>query len=643
MRFDPTRCASCGGPPLPVKSLLLSDDGRIARGDPFFFCSHDCFEREFDNRMPDGFSLSKGVSSDMEWQQLSKEYEAANERFEKSPRLYSNEEYQEQLDWCRSHLERMNQRKRDWRAEWERESLKAIATMRAVWHSHHAQMAEEELAKQRSREETERRKAEAKAEAERLAEQAQRDAFNRLVAPRPIPEHLRIHTAIIAKTGWGKTQFIQSLVLAELLKKHPPAMVILDSTGAMVDRIQRLAVFAHELRDRILIIDPAHSPALNMFDMSNPRFNTYSQEQREAVQTDVLDLFNYIFSSKDYDLSGQQGLGFAYAVRLILARKGYTVTHLRHLLEENPPRADWTQSRFADDIRQLDQDSREFFERHFFSESLRATKGAIARRLHSLIAIPTFQRMFTAGSNALDLYSETQEKGSIVLVNTNQQLLGRDGYVLFGRYIVARTFAAMLERAQIAQHERRTTHLIIDEAAPYFDDSFDDLLTQVRQYGLKVTIAFQHLDQLDDKLKNAVAGQTSVKYVGGLSPLDEKRVAAQIRCEPQFITDLAIDSTYPPAWSEWAVHVDGLTKHPMKLKNPFFVLEGQERMTDAEHAALIEWNKSRVSAIARPAHKTEVNNPKILMGAAEAGTSTLTQETVGRQPAPDNSDAGSTW
>jgi len=451
-------------------------------------------------------------------------------------------------------------------------------------------------------------------------------AIKELINPRPIPEHLRIHTAVIAKTGWGKTQLLQQLALSELLKAEPPSMVILDSTGAMVDRIQRLALFAGRLRDRLLIIDPAHSPALNMFDVSSPRFNAYTREQKESVQTDVIGLFNYIFSSKDYDLSGQQGLGFVYAVRLILSREGYTVTDLRRLLEEAP--RSWELSGFADDIRNLDQDAQDFFKFHFYSDSLKATKAGIARRLHALIAIPTFRRMFTAGSNVLDLYTETQERGSIILVNTNQQLLGRDGYLLFGRYVVARVMAAMLERAHIRDHtRRRTTHLIIDEAAPYFDDSFDDLLTQVRQYGLKVTIAFQHLDQLDDKLKNSVAGQTSVKYIGGLSPLDEKRIADQIRCKPEFITNLSLDTQYPPKWSEWAVYVDGLTKHPMKLQLPFFTLEAQPTMTDEQHAALLTRNLARV---APETHKAPEGALHVREGMPPEGDKPTLPQTIGQ-------------
>jgi hypothetical protein len=242
--------------------------------------------------------------------------------------------------------------------------------------------------------------------------------------------------------------------------------------------------------------------------------------------------------------------------------------------------------------------------------------------------------MFTASSNALDLYSETQIKGTIVLVNTNQHLLGEDGYVLFGRYIVARTMAAMFERAQIPDEKnRRTTHLIIDESAPYFDESFDALLTRVRQFGLKVTVAFQHLDQLSDKLRNSVAGQTSIKYIGGLSPIDERRVAAQVRSEPEFIADLAKDNANPPTWSEWAVYVDGLTKRAVNLQFPFFRMERHPTMTPEQHAILLRENLVRVSSVSR-------EPPQAAAPRAAAGPSPPAQDVP---PTRSTSEAGETW
>ena len=431
---------------------------------------------------------------------------------------------------------------------------------------------------------------------------------------------------------------MQSLILQEIEKPEPSSVIVLDSTGAMTDLIQRLAVFNDKLKDRLLIIDPAHSPALNMFDVSNPRLQTYSEEIREDVESELVNLFNYIFSSSKYDLSAQMGMAFSYAIKLVFSMrsKGVTLNTLRKVLEENPKHG-LQGSAFRDDIMAMDANARDFFASHFYASTFGPTKAQIARRIHQLIVIPAFARMFTAASNALDLHADTQERASIILVNTNEAVLKEDSYILFGRYIIARTVAAMLERSTIPENKRRVTHLIIDEAAPYFDETFDTLLTRVGKYKLKVTVAFQHFDQLHDKLRNAVAGQTSVKYIGGLSHTDERRIANEIRCTPEFLSNLERDTSLPPRWADFAVFADGLTKTAVKIRLPFFQLETQPMMTPEQHHALLARNRARVM-------------PKIATASPRPGQHAPVQpaelddnRTKSRPPTPDTPETGSTW
>ena len=243
----------------------------------------------------------------------------------------------------------------------------------------------------------------------------------------------------------------------------------------------------------------------------------------------------------------------------------------------------------------LDEDAQDFFRNHFYSDELKKTRAAIARRLQLMVSIPAFARMFITSRNALDLYGETQDKRSIILVNTNEQLLKEGGYILFGRYIVARTMAAILERASIPREQRTITHLLIDEGSPYMDETFDTLLTRVRQYGLKVTIAFQHFQQLTDKLKNSVAGQTSVKYAGGLSYQDARFLANEMRCEADFLTSLKTDIGIPSKWTQFAVYADNWNdNHPMLVTLPFLTMEREPKMTPDQYAALLARNRQRL-------------------------------------------------
>jgi hypothetical protein len=89
------------------------------------------------------------------------------------------------------------------------------------------------------------------------------------------------HTAIIAGSGWGKTQLLQNIIVADLEQPDPPSIIVIDSTNRIVERLQWLSLFNEHLKDRIVIIDPERSPApaLNMFDINTPRISITSFHQ----------------------------------------------------------------------------------------------------------------------------------------------------------------------------------------------------------------------------------------------------------------------------------------------------------------------------------------------------------------------------
>ena len=654
MHFGPNECTQCGCIRAAYTSseYELPSDGVFARllGYECAFCSDKCIEKALQPYIAERFGFNKDPKNDPDIRGILENYQNAvklidsntlhsvEERAElEEHRAYHYNGLKEALaswieaknyaidaavsqfisQWARdcgaysarqsekSFVERkreIERQQQDEERRRERERLEAKRDQERA--EREAQRLRERYESQQEREERERKRKQEVFEREwdkdyfaALPEHEQfleREAHEQTLIFKPIPDHLRIHTGIVAKTGWGKTQLLQTLILWELKKPDPPSLIVLDSTGQMVELIQRLAVFNDRLRDRILIIDPAHSPSLNMFDLSTPRFETYTREQKEDIQNEIVNLFNYVFSSEDYKLTGQMAIGFAYAVRLILSRPNSTIRDLRRLLEEDCRRCE--QSAFAADIAELDEDAQDFFRNHFYSDELKKTRAAIARRLQLMVSIPAFARMFITSRNALDLYGETQDKRSIILVNTNERLLKEGGYILFGRYIVARTMAAILERASIPREQRTITHLIIDEGSPYMDETFDTLLTRVRQYGLKVTIAFQHFQQLTDKLKNSVAGQTSVKYAGGLSYQDARFLANDMRCEADFLTSLKTDIGIPPKWTQFAVYADNWNdNHPMLVTLPFLTMEREPKMTPDQYAALLARNRQRIA------------------------------------------------
>jgi len=493
-----------------------------------------------------------------------------------------------------------SQRDAELQKEYDAKLKRMIEEDKQSRRQHEQTTREQERKRERAERELQKQLEKIAEQERRLQEEAKKQVeYEALIAPRPVPEAARLeHTVIVAGAGWGKTQLLQSIIAADIQKPDPPCLIILDSTGAMIDTIQRLEIFDGKLRDRILIVDPAYSPSLNMFDFSAERFNAYTQDQKEDVQTDITTLFNYIFDSGEYDLSGQMGTAFAYAVKLIMSRPRSTISDLTKLLEDTSK--SYQTSPFKDDIEHLDHGI-DFFKHHFFSDSLRATRASIARRIHSLLAVPAFRRMFTASMNTLDFYDE-MNKGSIILVNTNVNLLKEDGMALFGRYIIARTLGAAFERAAIPFARRKPTYLIVDEAAPYFDETFEKLFTRARQFKLATVMAFQHLEQASDRLRSAIASSTRVKYAGGLGYSDRRRLAQDMETTPEFIASMKKDTNDPPRWAQFACYVRPDFPTACVMTVPFFQLENMPKMSEQAHQRLVASNKQRLTTT--NAHQT---------------------------------------
>jgi hypothetical protein len=156
--------------------------------------------------------------------------------------------------------------------------------------------------------------------------------------------------------------------------------------------------------------------------------------------------------------------------------------------------------------------------------------------------------------------------------------------------------AAAFERASIPERDRKPTFLFIDEAAPYFDDAFEKLLTRLRQFRVGAVIAFQHLEQTSPKLRSAIAASTSIKYAGRLGHTDRNWMAREMETTPEFIQSQQKDTADPPRWTQFACFALGSTRSAVSLTVPFGTLENEARMTDEQHRDLITHNKARVSS-----------------------------------------------
>lgn len=454
--------------------------------------------------------------------------------------------------------------------------------------------------------------------------------------PFAIPQSVRFeHTHILAGSGHGKTQTLQHLILSDLQGPDSPSLVIIDSQGDMLSKISQLGLF-ETLGDRLIIIDPRdveHPPALNMFDVNLERISRYGAADREQILNGVVELYEYFFGSLlGAELTQKQSLVFRYLARLMIQIPSANLRTMIELMDDLTP--------YKEVIAGLPESSRMFFEKEFTDRQFGETRTQVKRRLYGIIENQTFERMFSAPRNRIDLGSALNE-GKVILVNTAKDFLKSNSSIL-GRYFIALTLQAALERAPVPEDRRRPAFLYIDEASEYFDTNIDNLLIQARKYRLGIVAAHQYLDQLQGGLRASFAANTSIKLVGGVSDRDAHGIASDMRTTPSFI----LEQRRGQSATQFACYVRNVTDTAMSLTVPLGVLEAAPQMPPPAYRRLLDDNRTRVSgSLAPPQLTPPVTRPASSADAAAPARHADPSRGRGNDPkqGPNATDASPEW
>lgn len=444
--------------------------------------------------------------------------------------------------------------------------------------------------------------------------------------PLNIPLETRFeHTHILAAQGHGKTQTLQHLIVRDLTAPDPPSMLIIDSQGQMIEKLQCLDLFDPDhgaLADRLVIIDPKDEipPALNVFDIDQDRLARYGPHMREQVLNCVLELYSYLFGSIRADLTQQQSTVFRAFARLMLVVPNANLTTLYELLVDHKP--------FLPYIHKLSEPSRSFFLNDFILPAFNPTRQQIRRRLFELLDNYTLQRMLSAPQNRLNMF-EALNTGKIVVVNTSKDFFKADQSAFFGRFFIALALQAIEERAGIPERHWHPTLIYIDEAQEYFDDQIAKIITELRKYNCGLVFCHHDLSQLPQGIRSA-ASRCAVQMIGGAIDTDARALAADLRTTAQFILDQTRDPRRPPQFTEYACYVRNQTSHAVSIRVPFYTLEHQPTMDAHAHWTVRRRNREAIGILPELPAPSRSSPP--------ADSSTTVPESTLREPSARRHD-----
>lgn len=129
----------------------------------------------------------------------------------------------------------------------------------------------------------------------------------------------------------------------------------------------------------------------------------------------------------------------------------------------------------------------------------------VQNKLGALLADPMLYRTLVTPASDVHFRS-IMDAGVILLVNLSIGRIGTDSSNTLGSLLVSTLGLAALSRAEDAATSRRPFFLHIDEFHSFATLSFVNLMSELRKFGVGLSLIHQHLHQLDPEVRHAVLG-----------------------------------------------------------------------------------------------------------------------------------------
>lgn len=305
------------------------------------------------------------------------------------------------------------------------------------------------------------------------------------------------HLAVTGPTGTGKTNLLTQICVSDLHAGH--GLVVIDPKGELV---QRVAERLPESRlDQVILLDPS--------DATRPvGYNPLrASSNRELVVEQVLGVMRTIWRANWGPRTDEILRACLYTLTAV---DGMTICEIAPLLTD-PAFRRRLLSR-VDDPFGVEQFWASF---EGWSEAEQASNVApLLNKVRALTMRPRLRAVLGQADPAIDFGRIVGER-QVLLVNLAAGRLGSEAAYLLGALLFAGLWDAVAARGGLPASRRPPVMAVIDEfqhivALP---TPAETVLAEARSHRLGLTLAHQHLGQLDQDLQRAVLANARSKVV----------------------------------------------------------------------------------------------------------------------------------
>ncbi|MFH0806734.1 MAG: type IV secretion system DNA-binding domain-containing protein [Candidatus Brennerbacteria bacterium] len=312
----------------------------------------------------------------------------------------------------------------------------------------------------------------------------------------------RRHLYIVGKSGVGKSKLLELLIRQDVAFGH--GLCLMDPHGDVIEAI--LEFIPEERLEDVCIIDPSDSKYPISF---NPLANVDPEFKHQLTQG-LIEVMEKQFGA---NWTPRLEHVFRFTCLALLDYPHATMRGMISMLTDRNYRQKVVEY-IEDDM------VKRFWAIEFADWSEKFDTDAIiplVNKLGQFLSNPLLRNVFGQKENKVDLEKLMQAK-KIILINLSKGKLGEENSSFFGSMFITKIKQAGMARAAMSESKRHDFYLYVDEFHNVVTETFENLLSEARKYGLCLTVAHQYMKQLSQEVQGAVLGNTGsmvVFRVGG--------------------------------------------------------------------------------------------------------------------------------
>jgi len=322
----------------------------------------------------------------------------------------------------------------------------------------------------------------------------------------------RRHMYIIGKSGVGKSKLLELLLRQDIAYGH--GLCLMDPHGDVIDAM--LEFIPENRIDDVVIIDPAdmnHPVSFNPLANVDPSFKhqlaqgliEVMEKQFGANWTPRLEhVFRFtVLALLDYPHATMRGM------ISMLTDRNYRQKVIEYI-EDDMVKRFWA-IEFADWSEKFDTDA----------------IIPLVNKLGQFLSDPLLRNIFGQKENKVNL-EELMNKKKIVFINLSKGRLGEENSSFLGSMFITKLKQAGMSRASMAERDRHDFYLYVDEFHNLVTETFENILSEARKYGMCLTVAHQYVSQLIPRVQAAVLGNTGTIVIFRIGGEDAVKLAPEM-------------------------------------------------------------------------------------------------------------------